>query len=150
MNDTFLTFMKNTSYGVVFLTSVAYLGIAPTSVVILTFLVLSDVVTGVLKSATLSGWGSIRSSVMERGIIAKLLLILVPFVVALAGRGVGVDIGFFSQGAINVLVLSEAYSILGNIYCVRTGRPTSEFDAVAYSLNSIRSVLKNFIVEDSK
>lgn len=141
--------LKNTSYAAVFLASTMYLGITSVSVEVLAGLIVTDVVCGILKAGTVFGWQSVRSSVLQRGVIAKALVMIVPMVLALVGRGVGIDVGFLAQSTINVLILSEAYSIIGNIYAIRTGNAKVEFDAVAYVLSSVKNILKKIIVEDT-
>lgn len=140
--------LKNTSYVAVFVGATNYLHLSPESAAVLGVLIVTDVVTGVVKSATLRGWRSVRSSIMERGLVAKSLIVIAPATVAVAGKGVGVDLSSLAQSIISVLILSEAYSIIGNLYSVRTGQETHEFDAVAYVLQQVKEVLKKFIVED--
>ena len=141
--------VKNTSYALALLVSPAYLGLTADSVVIFTTLTILDMVFGIIKSGTLNGWRSIQSNIAQRGLIAKLLILFVPIITALVGRGIGFRLDFLAQSVINVLILSEAYSILGNIYAIRIGKEKNEFDAVAYVLGSIRQLLKRIIIEDS-
>jgi phage-related holin len=141
--------IKNSGYVAVFLASAHYLNLSPESAAVLGILITTDVVTGVLKSGTVNGWKSIRSSIMERGLVAKCLLIVAPITLAVAGKGIGVDLSTLAQTVVSLLILSEAYSIIGNIYAVRTGKITNEFDAVAYVLEGLKTLLKKVIVEDT-
>lgn len=141
--------LKNTSYALAFVGTSHYLNISAQSAAVLGGLICTDVFTGVLKSGTIRGWRSIRSSILERGLIAKALIIVAPVTVALAGKGIGVDLSSLAQSIITVLILSEAYSVIGNIYAIRTGKITTEFDAIAYILASIRNLLKKVIIEDA-
>ena len=140
---------KNAAYLLAFAATPAYLGLTGDSIVIFSIFIILDVIFGVMKSASLYGWRSIQSSIAQRGILAKMLLVFIPVTTALAGRGVGLDLGFFAQSVINVLILSELYSIIGNIYAIRTGHEKVEFDAVAYVLSGMKNVLKSVIVEDA-
>ena len=149
MDDSFLTIMKNTSYGLVFINSVAYFGVTPISVLMLSILILTDIFFGILKSASLHGWRSIQSNILQRGILAKVLVIFVPTTLAFTGKGIGIQLGMLAQSVINVLILSELYSIIGNIYAIRTGHEKVEFDAVAYVLSGMKNVLKSVIIEDA-
>lgn len=142
--------MKNISYVVaIFLTSTNYLNISAESATILGILIVVDVVTGVAKAGSIYGGSAIKSSILERGVLAKLLLVLIPACIALAGKAVGVELSSIAQDTLNVLVLSELYSIVGNIYAVKTGVDKVEFDAVAYVLGQLKGLLKNFIKEDA-
>lgn len=139
---------KNVGYIAAFFSGIEFLGLAPASVGILLFFILSDIVTGVLKAIVLHGPSSVKSSVFERGLLAKALVVCIPLNIALAGKGTGMDLTVLAQGTITVLILSELYSVLGNMYAIRTGEEKVEFDAVAYVLGQLRKVLKNFITED--
>ena len=140
---------KNAAYVLAVIATPAYLGLTADSIIVFSIFIVLDVIFGVMKSASLHVWRSIQSSIAQRGILAKMLLVFIPVTTALAGRGVGLDLGFFAQSVINVLILSELYSIIGNIYAIRTGREKSEFDAVAYVLSGMKNVLKSVIVEDA-
>lgn len=139
---------KNVGYVAVFMFSAEYLGLTPVSLIVLSTLIVVDVVTGIVKSGTIHGWLGIRSSILQRGIIAKCLLMLAPLSLALAVKGLGYSTSILAQSTLNLLILSETYSIIGNINAVRTGEEKIEFDAVAYVLGLVRNGLKKIIVDD--
>lgn len=141
--------LKNISYLCVFFLSFEYLQLAPASVGILGVLLILDFITGVTRSAYVDGLRSIRSSIALRGALAKLLVILVPFVLALAGKAAGMQLAPVAQASITVFALSTAYSVLGNIHSAITGKPKLEFDAVDYFLQQIKGLLKNFIHDEA-
>lgn len=133
---------KNFSYLVTFITTMEWLGLNPQAVSIFALLMVVDVVTGVARAASVEGGRSIRSAILKRGILAKLLVLTALFSSALAGRGLGFEVSTFAQAAVNVLILGELYSILGNIHSVRTGKQKAEFDAVAFLLARVRELLE--------
>ena len=142
--------MKNLSYVAFFaLSATSYLNISAESAAILGGFIVFDVITGVIKAIAINGGPSVKSSVLERGIIAKLLLVFIPLGIALAGKAVGVELSSVAQDTINVLVLSELYSIIGNIYAVKTGVDKEEFDAIAYVLGQLKNLLRNIIKDDT-
>lgn len=142
--------MKNFSYIVLFvLSATSYLNISAESATILGAFIIFDVITGILKTLFIHGGSAVKSSVLERGVIAKLLLVFVPIGIALAGKAVGVELSSVAQDTINVLVLSELYSIIGNIYAVKTGIDKEEFDAVAYVLGQLKNLLRTLIKDDA-
>ena len=49
------------------------------------------------------------------------------------------------QGAVTVFILAEAYSVLGNVHSVRTGKPKMEFDAVAVILTQVRALIEKVV-----
>jgi phage-related holin len=141
--------LKNASYVAAFFATTQYLGLLPESVAVLTALIAIDIVTGIIKSGVLYGWRSIRSSRLASGTLAKMLLVLIPMCLALAGKGVSIDMHALAQGSITVLVLSQAYSVIGNIHAVQTRTDKNEFDAVAYILRSLRDLLERFMDKTS-
>lgn len=140
--------LKNSGYVAAFVASAAYLGISPESIMVLAGVIVIDIITGVLKSAALHGWRSITSSKFSAGVLAKLLLILVPITLALGGKGVGLDMGLLVQGSITVLILSQVYSILGNIRSLQTLDDKNEFDAVAFIMRQLRDILEKSMTTD--
>ena len=100
-----------------------------------------DIITGIIKSGKVKGWTSIKSTILAAGLLSKLILLLIPLIVAYTGKGIGLDMVFLVKGTITVLILSEAYSSLGNIQAVRTGKEVPEFDAIAILIKSIRKTL---------
>lgn len=109
------------------------------SMSVLTVLVLIDIFTGVMKTLALGKKPSSRR--LLNGFISKVLLLLVPIVFALAVKGIGVDAKSMLYMILSVLILSETYSIIGNVYTVKTRKEVEEFDAVAVILKMIRKYL---------
>lgn len=138
----------NGSYLVTFLASLKYLEVTPVSVEVLAALLVADLITGIVRAGLVDGWRSIQSNKMQRGIMAKMFILLVPIILSLSGKAIGIDIGVIAQACINVLVLSEGYSIVGNIYSIRTGNERVEFDAISYVLKQVQGFLKNLIVQE--
>lgn len=133
---------KNAGYVAAFFVTTNYLGINQESILILGAVIVLDIITGVLKSAVLYGGRSLTSSKFSAGVLAKLLLILIPITLALAGRGVGLELSLITQGAISVLILSQVYSIIGNIHAIQTKDEKNEFDAVAFIMKQLRDLLE--------
>lgn len=133
--------LKNATYIAAFFSAAVWLGFEPQSIGIFIALMTLDVVFGTIRAGIVDGGRSIRSALLSRGIIAKLLLLGVPVTCALALKGVGYSPQLLAQGVVNVLILSEAYSVLGNIHSALTRTPKNEFDAVAYVLSLIKTLL---------
>ncbi len=142
-----LTTLKNLSYLGVFFVTTEYLGFNPEALSVLIVLMSVDVATGVIRACAQEGCRSIKSSIGMRGVLAKILVLTGLFCVALAGKGVGFDMNGLVQGAVNIFILSELYSVLGNIHSARTGKKKNEFDAVAYMLNSVKDLLRKYVKE---
>lgn len=140
--------IKHMGYVAAFVVSMQYLNLIPQSVIILSGLLIADVITGIVRSALLLGLSSIRSSIAIRGVISKLLVFLIPIVIALAGKGIGLDLSPLAQASVTVFILSMTYSILGNIRSIQTGQPKQEFDAIQYVMNQVKGLLQNIIHDD--
>jgi hypothetical protein len=136
---------KNSSYLLVFFASLEYLGFNPEALGILGTLMLLDIATAIARVWLNEGGQNIRSSVLKRGITAKLLLITGLFAVAISSKGFGLDMQQFAQAVVSVLTLGELYSILGNIHSARTGETKVEFDAVAWMLGRVKEMLAKLI-----
>lgn len=127
---------KNSLYVPFFL-----LGMSIHSFYILGVFILLDIITGMIRSCRIDGCRTITSKTFAFGITFKGFIVLVPLLVALAGKGVGMDLTFMARGALSMLILSEAYSILGNLYSIKTGVKQEEFDAVNWSIEQVRKTL---------
>ncbi len=80
------------------------------------------------------------------GISAKMLLILIPFVVILVGKGSGVDLLAFGKITLSIFIVAEGYSIIGNIIQIRQKDKTiDEQDAITIVIKSIEAKLKKII-----
>lgn len=131
------TWFKNVTYLIA-----AFIGLEYDAFSAFALLMLIDVITGVLAAARVNGWRSITSRRLSFGLISKLLLLIIPITIALAGRASGVDIDSVVNTAFFVLTISELYSVIGNIQTVKTGVRIPEFDAISIILASIRRFLK--------
>lgn len=141
---TTLTILKNLGY-----IPAVFLGLSTESYGILAMLMVIDTITGVIRAGVVHGWGSVNSHNLSFGVLSKMCLILTPFVVVIAGRGAGIDLSMVAKGALSVLILSEAYSILGNTQSIRIRKDIQEFDAINLVLSKLRGVLEKLLVADN-
>lgn len=121
-------------------------GVEMEVITILTILILIDTATGVIKAGSLKNQ-KITSSGFSRGILSKLLLILIPFVLALTGQAMKLNLGWLVAGAMTMLCLSEAYSIIGNIGAIILKKEIAEFDVLEYVLKKINKQLSKIITD---
>lgn len=101
------------------------------SVQILALFMVLDTITGVARSWKIEGGQSFVSSKLGAGVAGKLLFLLIPCVIGLTGHALKIDLHLVVVWAINIMVLSEAYSIISNVYSYHTGQFVKEFDAVS-------------------
>lgn len=121
--------------------AIAYVGLPVQPFFVLAILLALDFITGVLKSYVL-GLG-IRSYKASIGMISKMVLILIPVVLALLMKGTGFEeYQAIVITSINVLILSEAYSTIANIYTITTREEIEEFDAVSAFIRVVLDSIK--------
>lgn len=118
------------------------LGMSLHSYGILAVFIAFDIVTGIWRSAVINGGQSITSWKAINGLLSKFLFLFIPVVVAYMGKGMGLDLVALAQSALGLLIGATGYSIIGNIYSIRSGKAVKEFDAVKYILLAIERVLE--------
>lgn len=131
---------KNLSYIPMF-----FLGLSVESLSILAVLMVIDTVLGIARSMTLHGPASFTSRVLSHGLISKVLVLFIPVLIVWAGRGAGLNFHPIASGTISVLVLAEAYSVLGHIQAIRTGEDIKEYDAVSMILRRLRGMIMKIL-----
>ena len=125
-------------------------GLSTHSYAILALFIIIDTFTGVLRAGILHGWREVTSFKFTTGLISKLLVILIPMMIALAGKGTGINLTFLAQSAIGMLILAQFYSILGNIHAIKIRKDVREFDAVSWVITHIQSVVEKILVDGNK
>ena len=65
----------------------------------------------------------------------------IPIVIAIGAKAVGADSHYVLISGMYILILSEVYSIIGNIYSTRTKEEFPEYDALAMIGKQIRTIL---------
>lgn len=124
---------------------VTYLGLNGESFSLLAVLLLIDYVTGILKARAIEE--SITSNRMKYGIVSRLSLLLIPIVLAIGAKATGADFKFVLLVGINMLVISEVYSIISNIYAIRTRQELPEYDVISILGKKIRAFLLKYSEE---
>lgn len=125
-------------------------GLSTHSYAILAFFILLDTFTGVLRAGILHGWREVTSFKFTTGLVSKLLIIFIPLMIALAGKGVGMDLTFVAQSAIGMLILAQFYSILGNIHAIKIRKDVKEFDAVSWVISHVQSIVEKMLTDSNK
>lgn len=127
------------TFVVLFSGVLAYLEISQEPFTLFALLLIIDYITGLTKAKTLGQ--TITSNKMKYGLISKLSLIIVPLVVAIGAKALGADSHYILSSGMYILILSEVYSIIGNIYSTRTKEEFPEYDALAMIGKQIRIIL---------
>jgi len=103
-------------------------------------LLVTDFITGVWKAHSLGE--NVNSNRMKYGIVSKLSLLIIPIIFGLGVRALGQNGEQILFVAMNMLILSEIYSIIGNIYATRTGVELPEYDVLREIAKKIRNRLE--------
>lgn len=85
---------------------------------------------------------SLKSKTAVAGLVSKMVLILLVFSIWLVGLILKQDIKPIMSALITALALAELYSIVWNIYEVRTGQKATEYDAITAVLSFILEKIK--------
>lgn len=140
MNDNMLM----TMFGIlaVAITSfLTYLGLRPEFMYLYAFLLVADYMSGVLKAMVLNSEVSYKKG--RDGIIVKMLMWVIPIILASTTKIVGVEAQVMFEWGVGLLAVSEAYSFVGNIYTMKTGKYFPKVDALAILGNYLRKWLKS-------
>ena len=123
-----------------------YLDLDHEAIFILSALLVVDTVTGVMKVVAMKDKPT--STRLANGIISKGLLFLVPLIVALMAKGLDLDLVIFVKSVVSLLIISESYSVLGNIYTVIYKKKVEEFDVMSIILKKIRALLNKILGDE--
>jgi len=104
-----------------------------------------DFITGLMKARAIKE--SITSNKMKYGVLSKFAIIIVPIVLAIGEKALGASFADIISAIMMMLVLSEIYSILSNVYAMKYHVELPEYDVLALILKKIRNILLN-ISED--
>lgn len=130
------TILKNLIY-----VPLLWVGLPPETYGILFILMVIDTATGVTASYVIRGKHSIKSHLFAAGITSKLIILTVPFILALTAKGIGMDMTAFVRHSLSLFILSETYSIIGNYLSIKRKEYVAEFDAISFVLEKIRQGL---------
>lgn len=129
------TQIKNLGYVIA-----AILGIKYDMLVAFTLLVFIDLFTGIMASVVTRGWVSFKSSTMARGIVVKSLYVVILLVIAELGVTLEQDMTLFIKSSLGILAVSESYSILANIYMIKTKKVVEEIDALTPIMRKVKDL----------
>ena len=127
----------------------SYLNIKAEMFIILAVLIFIDYITGVAASFRVGK--DITSQKMQVGILSKFIILLIPLSFALTAKMLNVEhYEFLIYSGIDILALSELYSIISNIYTIRTKKFLPEFDVVSLIGAKIQDIIENKLKTQNK
>ena len=104
-----------------------------------TLFLFMDVGTGLYKAYNLDV--KIESSKMIERVSAKIITLFIPVLIGVAVKMMEGDWHFFYTYSMNLLIVAEVYSIIGNAYSGATKQDIPEWDAVTDITKFIRNLV---------
>ncbi len=144
MAATELTTLKLFSYPLAVAVA-SYFQLSSEQMHILAFLLFLDVATGVTRELLIDPKG-FSSKIGIVGMLSKLLTFGIPFILALVGKGIGLDMAEFVSVSISTLIVYEGWSVVSNIGQIRARDKTiSEYDAISFLIKKIQDFFKKIL-----
>jgi phage-related holin len=117
----------------------AYAGLSSDQMIAYAVLIGIDYITGLGKAWHIGQ--RITSNRMKYGIVSKASLLLVPVALGIGANATEIDFGMAINMFINMLIISEVYSIISNVYAIRNGKELPEYDVLAIVARHVREYL---------
>jgi phage-related holin len=131
---------------------IEYSGVPSVLVKLLAVAFLVDTVTGILSKRKLKKQDSsikISSTIGIRGLFYKMFILFIILGVANFMQLVKMESDWLVVSVISLLTVFESYSILGNIYSIRTGTKKDEYDTISLLIKALmkrtKKVMKNLL-----
>lgn len=128
--------------------ALVWCGVDAEKMFVLAILMGIDLIAGLVKAFKLGE--DVTSRKLSAGVLAKVLVLTIPLVLALTAKGVAIDLLWLVTWSLSALVVSECYSIIGNIYAIKTGQKVREIDALSYLVKGVGRILEGILKVDSK
>ena len=121
-----------------------YFNIPQEAFYILASLMFIDTITGIAKQYRVESiW--LTSKRMSIWIMAKFVTLMFLFSGWLVINFFKIDPEYYIQTVMSILIMAEFYSIIQNVYAVRTGVILPEYDAISIALKRLTGVIQDFI-----
>jgi len=117
-----------------------YIKIEAEPILILTVLMLLDTLFGIVKTFKIDNT-QFKFKKLITGFLSKIVMLALPMVVALIGKGLGYELTIFVGITIKLFIVSEGISIFSNAISIKTGKEVEDFDIITQALKAIREKL---------
>lgn len=132
--------LKHTTISISWLSILWFLGIDHTAFALYTALLFIDFITGVIKGIVFKNLSSSRAI---NWFFSKFLMLLVIFSFGIFWKINDYDMSYVLSFTFFALSLAELYSILANIYEIRTRKKLPEYDAVWLIIWAMLAFIRN-------
>ena len=133
-----------TFWYVAFTSFILYFNIPQEALWVLGTLMIIDTITGVAKQYKVESIG-ITSKRMTTWVVTKFVTLMFLFSGWLVINFLKIDPEYYVQTVLSVLIMAEFYSIIQNVYAVRTGVILPEYDVISIALKRLTGVIQDFI-----
>lgn len=120
-----------------------FLGMKTDVVKILFILMTIDSLLGIAKALRLGNKFSFK--VLLWGMITKLSILIIPFILALMAKALSFDFNYFVIAVMNIIVVSEGISCVTNIISIKTKKQIENADYITQLLQAIKKGLHGII-----
>lgn len=131
---------------------VNYIEASEKIILTLTFLMVIDWISGVIKAIRLNIKPSSKRS--NKGLIEKVMLLVIPISIGVTLKAINIPIGVTIQTVFSLLMIAELISVISNCYCIYTREDVKEYDAVTALIKWIKTTImkafKNFLSDNNK
>ena len=139
-------FLKITVYPAVF-SLIAFAWLNTYALAVLALLLAADFITAIFREWTIDP-ARIKSRVAIIGLISKSLVLIIPFILGWMGATTTLPFSMapFVDVIMTLLIVSEWYSVVGNIIQIREKDSTiNEYDAITSVMRFIQHTLKSIV-----
>lgn len=116
-----------------------YLDIDVEAISVLATLMCVDTFFGSVKTFRID-YTQFKFKKLLLGFVSKIAFILIPLVVALAGKGLGYELKMLVEVSIKILIASETISIMSNGIAIKTKKDVQDYDIITTLLKYLRNV----------
>ena len=110
-------------------------------------LMMVDTGLGIIKALRLGDKVSFR--ILLWGMVTKLAVLIIPMILALIGKGLGLGFIWFVLTVLKVLIVAEGISCITNVLSIKSGKKIENTDYITALLHSIRkglsAIIKRFL-----
>lgn len=128
-----------------------YIEVEHSLIYTLTGLMVVDWITGIIKARRLKI--EVTSKRSNKGLIEKIMLLVIPVAIAVTLKAVDVPIGITMKAAFTLITVAELFSVVSNCYCIYAQTDVKEYDAVTavirFIRNSLMKGLKGFLSDNN-
>lgn len=115
-----------------------YLNIKTEAISILAILMGIDTIFGAIKVFRIDHT-QFQLKKLLIGFVAKVAFLLIPLIVALAGKGLGFNLVLIVEISIKLLICSEVISIFTNAIAIKTKKEVEDYDVITKFLKYLRN-----------